>query len=355
MEKLLLEACLELLQTGAVAGIQDMGAAGLTCSTCETAARGGTGIEIELAKVPQRATGMTPYEILLSESQERMLLIVRKGKEAQVQRIFEKWGLSWAEIGRVTDSGRMVVRHCGAVVVDVPAKALADESPVYRRESRRPAYLDDCWSLTLDHIPFREEPQTALPKLLAWPTIASKNWVYRQYDYTVRNGTALFPGSDAAVIRVKRDSLPEILDTASPDELFPEKYLALTLDGNAAYVYLDPYEGGRLAVAEAARNLACSGALPIGVTDNLNYGSPHNPELFWQMQESVRGIAEACDFFDAPVIGGNVSLYNQNPMGAVDPTPVIAMVGQIEDKNCITSQWFKKEGGRDSAFWEGGE
>lgn len=345
MEKLLLEACLELLQTGAVAGIQDMGAAGLTCSTCETAARGVTGIEIELAKVPQRASGMTPYEILLSESQERMLLIVRKGREAQVKRIFERWGLSWSEIGRVTDGGQMVVRHCGAVVVDVPAKALADEAPVYRRESRRPAYLDDCWRLTLDRVSFREEPQSALLKLLEWPTIASKNWVYRQYDYTVRNGTALFPGSDAAVIRVKQDSLPEISDTASPPgKPFPEKYLALTLDGNAVYVYLDPYEGGRLAVAEAARNLACSGALPIGVTDNLNYGSPHNPELFWQMQESVRGIAEACDFFDAPVIGGNVSLYNQNPKGAVDPTPVIAMVGQIEDEDCITSQWFKEEG-----------
>lgn len=344
MEKLLLEACLELLQTGAVAGIQDMGAAGLTCSTCETAARGGSGIEIELAKVPQRASGMTPYEILLSESQERMLLIVRKGKEAQVKRIFEKWELPWSEIGRVTDGGRMVVRHRGAVVVDLPAKALADEAPVYRREGRRPAYLEDCWRLTLDHVSFWEEPQAALPKLLDWPTIASKNWVYRQYDYTVRNGTALFPGSDAAVIRIKRDSLPETPDDSSPGKPFPEKYLALTLDGNAAYVYLDPYEGGRLAVAEAARNLACSGALPIGVTDNLNYGSPHNPELFWQMRESVRGIAEACDFFDAPVIGGNVSLYNQNPKGAVDPTPVIAMVGQIEDEDCITSQWFKKEG-----------
>ncbi len=344
MEKLLLEACLELLATGAVAGIQDMGAAGLTCSTCETAARGGTGIEIELSKVPQRGPSMSPYEIMLSESQERMLIIVHKGREDEVKRIFDKWDLPWAEIGFVTDTGQMVVRHHGEVVVDLPAKKLADEAPVYHRESRRPAYLDQTEAFSLEEVRFDNGVEAVLPKLLAWPTIASKNWVYRQYDYTVRNGTALFPGSDAAVLRVKEDSLPELSEGAQPEKAFPEKFLALSLDCNASYVYLDPYEGGRLAVAEAARNLACSGAVPLGSTDNLNYGNPHDPELFWQLKESVRGVAEACEFFNAPVTGGNVSLYNQNPSGAIDPTPVIGLVGQIEDEESITSQWFKDEG-----------
>ena len=343
MEKLLLEACLELLATGAVAGIQDMGAAGLTCSTCETAARGGTGIEIELNKVPQRGPGMTPYEIMLSESQERMLIIVHKGREDEVKRIFDKWDLPWAEIGFVTDTGQMVVKFNGEVVVDLPAKKLADEAPIYQRESRRPAYLDETEKLTLSDLGFETSAGDVLPKLLGWPTIASKNWVYRQYDYTVRNGTALVPGSDAAVIRIKEDSLPELSQGAPSTEPFPEKYLALSLDCNATYVYLDPYEGGRIAVAESARNLACSGAVPLGSTDNLNYGNPHDPELFWQLKESVRGVAEACAHFNAPVTGGNVSLYNQNPNGAIDPTPVIALVGQIEDEDSITSQWFKDE------------
>ena len=344
MEKLLLEACLELLATGAVAGIQDMGAAGLTCSTCETAARGGTGIEIELDKVPQRGPAMSSYEIMLSESQERMLIIVHKGREDEVKRVFEKWDLPWAEIGFVTDTGQMVVRHHGEVVVDLPAKKLADEAPIYHRESRRPSYLDRTDAFALSDIRFDVPTAEALPRLLAWPSIASKNWVYRQYDHTVRNGTALFPGSDAAVLRIKEDSLPELSQGAPSEGDFPEKFLALSLDCNATYVYLDPYEGGKLAVAEAARNLACSGAIPLGSTDNLNYGNPHDPELFWQLKESVRGVAEACEFFNAPVTGGNVSLYNQNPSGAIDPTPVICLVGQIEDEDSITSQWFKEEG-----------
>ena len=343
MEKLLLEACLELLATGAVAGIQDMGAAGLTCSTCETAARGGTGIEIELDKVPQRGPAMSSYEIMLSESQERMLIIVHKGREDEVKRVFDKWDLPWAEIGFVTDTGQMVVRHHGEVVVDLPAKKLADEAPVYHRESRRPAYLDRTEAFTLGDARFDVPTAEALPKLLAWPTIASKNWVYKQFDHTVRNGTAMFPGSDAAVLRIKEDSLPELSQGAPPEGDFPEKFLALSLDCNATYVYLDPYEGGKIAVAEAARNLACSGAIPLGSTDNLNYGNPHDPELFWQLKESVRGVAEACKFFNAPVTGGNVSLYNQNPNGAIDPTPVIGLVGQIEDEDSITSQWFKDE------------
>jgi phosphoribosylformylglycinamidine synthase len=340
MEKLVCEACLELLATGAVAGIQDMGAAGLTCSTCETAARASTGIEIELAKVPQRAPNMTPYEIMLSESQERMLIIVKAGREDEVKRIFDKWDLPWAEIGRVTDTGQMVVKHNGEVVVDIPAKKLADEAPVYHPEKREPAYLQEVQAFSLDSIPLSKDFTGDLKRLIAFPTIASKNWVYRQYDHMVRDGSAICPGSDAAVIRIKPDSLPETGGAVS----FPEKYIALTVDCNASYVYLDPYEGSKIAVAEAARNLACSGASPLGTTDNLNFGNPHNPELFWQLSESVRGLAEACRAFNAPVTGGNCSLYNQSPQGPIDPTPTIAMVGLIEKREHITTQWFKDEG-----------
>ncbi|WCJ59254.1 phosphoribosylformylglycinamidine synthase subunit PurL [Fontisphaera persica] len=345
MEKLLVEACLELLATDAVAGIQDMGAAGLTCSTCETAARAGTGIEIELDRVPQRAPNMSAYEIMLSESQERMLIIVKKGREAEVQRIFDKWDLPWAQIGVVTDTGRMVVKHHGQVVADIPAAKLANDAPVYHRESRPPAYFAVTRAFTPAQLPDTTQPMAVLKKLLAWPTIASKNWVYRQYDHMVRNGTVVLPGSDAAVVRLKEDCLP-VLPAGSPaaGRPVPEKYLALTSDCNAAYVYLDPYEGGKAAVAEAARNLACSGARPLGVTDNLNFGNPHNPELFYQLKEAVRGVAEACRVFDAPVTGGNCSLYNQSPDGPIDPTPTVAMVGIIEKREHITTQWFKTEG-----------
>ncbi len=344
MEKLVMEATLELLATGAVAGIQDMGAAGLTCSTCETAARGGTGIEIELQKVPQRAADMTPYEMLLSESQERMLIIVTKGREAEVQRIFDKWDLPWAEVGFVTDTGQMVVKNHGVTVVDLPAKKLADEAPIYQREAKEPAYLEAVRAFSLDTVADLTDPTDTLQNLLAWPSIASKNWVYRQYDYTVRNGTVVFPGSDAAVIRIKSDALP-VLPDDSPNKgkEVPDKFLAMSVDCNATYVYLDPYEGGKIAVTECARNLACSGATPLGTTDNLNFGNPHNPELFWQLKESVRGLAEACTAFNAPVTGGNVSLYNQNPNGAIDPTPTVAMVGLIEKEEHITTQWFKDE------------
>jgi phosphoribosylformylglycinamidine synthase len=342
MEKLVCEACLELLATGAVAGIQDMGAAGLTCSTCETAARAGTGIEIELNKVPQRVPNMTPYEIMLSESQERMLIIVKRGREDEVKRIFEKWDLPWAEIGVVTDTGEMVVRYNGRIVADIPAKLIANESPIYHREAREPAYLAEVRAFTLDPVPDCTDPGSALRSLLAWPTIASKNWVYRQYDHMVRDGSVVCPGSDAAVIRIKEDSLPV---SANGPKAAPavEKLIAMTVDGNGGYVYLDPYEGGKIAVAEAARNLACSGAVPLGVTDNLNYANPHNPELFWQLRESVRGLADACRAFDTPVTGGNCSLYNQSPAGPIDPTPTIAMVGLIERSEHITTQWFKDE------------
>jgi phosphoribosylformylglycinamidine synthase len=343
MEKLVCEACLELLATGAVAGIQDMGAAGLTCSTCETAARAGTGIEIELNKVPQRAPNMTPYEIMLSESQERMLIIVHKGREEEVKRIFDKWDLPWAEIGFVTDTGRMVVKHSGKVVADIPAKKIADESPVYQREAKEPEYLKAVRAFRLEGTPDTTDAGSDLKKLLAWPTIASKNWVYRQYDHMVRDGTAVCPGSDAAVLRIKADSLPD--DAKSEISNFKsEKLVAMSVDCNGGYVYLDPYEGGKIAVAESARNLACSGAVPLGVTDNLNFGNPHKPELFWQLKESVRGLAEACRAFNAPVTGGNCSLYNQSPAGPIDPTPTVAMVGLIEKPEHITTQWFKDEG-----------
>ena len=340
MEKLCMEACLELLATGAVAGIQDMGAAGLTCSTCETAARGGTGIEIDLAKVPQRSPGMVPYEILLSESQERMLIIVEKGREEEVKRIFDKWDLPWAEIGSVTGTGQMVVKNHGEIVADLPAAKLADEAPVYQREAKEPAYLRGVRNFTLDAIEDQDDPHKTLEKLLEWPSIASKNWVYRQYDHMVRANTMVNPGSDAAVIRIKADSVPG----GGKEADFPEKLIALAVDCNAVHVYLDPYEGSKAAVAECARNLACTGAVPIGTTDNLNFGNPHNPELFWQLKESVRGLAEGCVAFNAPVTGGNVSLYNQNPNGAIDPTPTVAMVGLIEQKEHITTQWFKDEG-----------
>ena len=341
MEKLVCEACLELLATGCVAGIQDMGAAGLTCSTCETAARAGTGIEIELDKVPQRAPNMTSYEIMLSESQERMLIIVRKGHEAEVRRIFEKWDLPASEIGFVTDTGRMVVKQHGHIVADIPAKKIADESPIYQRESRVPAYLEEVRGFSLDAITDTESPVADLKTLLAWPTIASKNWVYRQYDHMVRDNTIVAPGSDAAVLRIKGDSVPEGTGNGKP---VPDKFIAVSVDCNGGYVYLDPYEGGKIAVAEACRNLACAGAVPLGATDNLNFGNPHNPELFYQLEESVRGLAEACKHFNAPVTGGNCSLYNQSPNGPIDPTPTVAVVGLIEKPEHITTQWFKDDG-----------
>ncbi len=348
MEKLVCEACLELLATGAVAGMQDMGAAGLTCSTCETAARAGTGIEIELDRVPQRAPGMSSYEIMLSESQERMLIVVHKGREEEVKKVFDKWDLPWAEIGFVTDTGRMVVRHGGRVVVDLPAKQLADEAPVYHREAAEPAYLAAVRSFRLDGIPDAGDRVGELKSVLGDSTVASKNWVYRQYDHMVRDGSVVCPGSDAAVIRIKADSLPvmsEAVKAVAGNRPVPEKLVAFTVDCNGTYVYLDPYEGGKAAVTEACRNLACSGAVPIGSTDNLNFGNPHHPEIFWQLKESVRGLAEACRAFQAPVTGGNVSLYNQRgSLGAIDPTPTVAVVGLIEKIEHVTTQWFKQAG-----------
>ena len=326
-EKLLLEACLELLATDAVAGIQDMGAAGLTCSTCETASRGGTGVEIDLAKVPKREPGMTPYEILLSESQERMLIIAKRGRENTVREIFAKWDVPCAEIGRVTDDGMMRVRNSETLAAEIPAKPLADEAPLYSREARRPiAKSED--SAELNKNISASSAVESLRQLLRDPTIASKNWVYRQYDHTVRTGTVVRPGSDAAVFHLRAAN----------------KFLAATTDCNSLYCRLDPREGGRIAVAEAARNLTCSGAMPLAVTDNLNFGNPYKPENFWQLRESVEGMAEACRAFGTPVVGGNVSLYNESPAGVVDPTPTVAMVGLIEKEAHITTQFFKNAG-----------
>jgi phosphoribosylformylglycinamidine synthase subunit PurL len=319
--KLLLEACLELLASGCVAGIQDMGAAGLTCSTCETASRGGTGIQIDLAQVPQREFGMTPYEILLSESQERMLIIVEHGREATVKEIFDKWDLPYACVGEVTDDGMMRVLNHGHTEVEIPADKLANDAPVYAREAMANLQVPE---LRLEDIPMAD-PHESLVQLLADPTIASKNWVYRQYDHTVRAGTVVPPGSDAAVFYVRE----------------ADKYLAATADCNSLYCKLDPREGARIAVAEAARNLVCSGATPLAITDNLNFGNPYHPEIFWQLREAVEGLAEACSRFGMPVTGGNVSLYNQNPRGAIDPTPTVGMIGVIGQECWITRQNFR--------------
>src|SRR6266576_3299182 len=307
-----------------------MGAAGLTCSTCETASRGGTGIEIDLAKVPKREPGMTPYEILLSESQERMLIIAKRGQENVVREIFDKWDVPCAEIGRVTNDGMMRVRNNGSLAAEIPAKPLADEAPLYSREARKGTadYTDDADWIQKISAKSATSAFESLRELLRDPTIASKNWVYRQYDHMVRTGTVVRPGSDAAVFYIREAN----------------KILAATTDCNSLYCALDPREGGRIAVAEAARNLTCSGATPLAVTDNLNFGNPYKPENFWQLREAVEGIAETCRTFGTPVVGGNVSLYNESPAGVVDPTPTVAMVGLIEQEEHVTTQFFKAEG-----------
>jgi phosphoribosylformylglycinamidine synthase subunit PurL len=333
-EKLLLEACLELIARDAVAGIQDMGAAGLTCSTCETASRAGSGIEIDLSRVPRREPGMTAYETMLSESQERMLIIAKRGREDVVREVFDKWDVPCAEIGRVTNDGIMRVRNNGAIAAEIPARALADEAPAYSREAKKPSVAASLRDARASLAERRLQDVTqaeildALRQLLCDPTIASKNWVYRQYDHTVRTGTVVKPGSDAAVFVVR----------------YANKILAATTDCNSFYCALDPRQGGKIAVAEAARNLTCSGARPLAVTDCLNFGNPYKPQNFWQLREAVEGVAEACRVFGTPVTGGNVSLYNESPLGVVDPTPTIAMVGLIDKEEHITTQWFKDQG-----------
>jgi phosphoribosylformylglycinamidine synthase subunit PurL len=333
MEKLLLEACLELYEhPEAVVGVQDMGAAGLTCSTCETASRGDSGIEVELDQVPQRESGMTPYEIMLSESQERMLIIVRKGHEETVRKIFEKWDLDAAEIGFVTDTGRCVIKHHGQVVADIPAHPLAADAPLYRREAKEPADLAQRQSLNFEQeIALPQDLQPLLPRLLSASSIASKRWIYRQYDHMVQKNTVMVPGSDAAVIRIP----------TGPGKV---KFLSMASDCNGRYCWLDPREGAKVATAECCRNLTMTGATPIGLTDNLNFGNPHHTEVFWSLREAVEGMSEACRAFGIPVTGGNVSLYNQSPSGAIDPTPVVAVVGLIDQAEHITPSSFRSAG-----------
>ncbi|MBM4455766.1 MAG: phosphoribosylformylglycinamidine synthase subunit PurL [Verrucomicrobia bacterium] len=332
--KLLFEACLELYaRPDLVVGVQDMGAAGLTCSTCETASRGGSGIEIELRKVPQRETGMTPFETLLSESQERMLIIVRKGRERELKEIFARWGLDAAEIGTVTDTGRVVVMEGGKVVADLPARMLADDAPVYERAAMTPAKLAEKQKYDLGKIlPAQPRVKEDLLKLARSPATGSRRWVWNQYDHMVGLRTVVRPGSDAAVLRVEKPGGGWVR-------------VAMTLDGNGRWCAQDPREGSKALVAEACRNLACAGAVPLGLTDNLNYGNPHDPELFWQLREGVEGMAEACRAFDLPVTGGNVSLYNQSPSGPIHPTPVVGVVGKVDEGVKLAPAVFSTGGG----------
>jgi phosphoribosylformylglycinamidine synthase len=328
MEKLLLEACLEVMQTDALVGIQDMGAAGLTCSTCEMGSRGGAGVEIDVATVPQRESGMTPYEIMLSESQERMLLVVKRGREAEVERIFEKWDLHAVHIGQVTTDGRMRVKDHGTVVADIPTAALTDEAPVYKRPMAQPAYLAEAQQLSLGSLDAPPPVADVLRRLLASPGIASKRWVYRQYDHMVRTNTLVFPGMGAGVVRVKETG----------------RALALSVDGNGRFVYLDPFHGAQLAVAEAARNVACAGATPIGATNCLNFGNPEKADIMWQFARAVEGIGAACRALDIPITGGNVSLYNETDGRGVLPTPVLGVVGLIEHADTAVRRMFRGDG-----------
>lgn len=327
-EKLLIEATLEALKTGHITGIQDMGAAGITCSTCETSAKAGTGMKVDVRKVPVRETGMSPYEIMLSESQERMLAIVKKGHEEEVAKVFKKWGLQAVVIGEVTDDGLVHVFDGDELVAEVPAKSLADDAPTYYLKTSEPEYLKGVQNYDLSGLVEPLNYNDALMQLMTSCSIASKEWVYQQYDHMVQTNTMVLPGSDAAVLRIR--------DT--------KKAVAVTTDCNGRYCYLDPFKGAQIAVAEAARNLACSGARPIGATDCLNFGNPEKPEAFWQFEQAVKGMAEACDFFGAPVVSGNVSFYNETPEQSIYPTPVVGMLGLLNDaeKRCTAN--FKKTG-----------
>jgi len=375
LEKLLLEACLEAMRSGAVAGIQDMGAAGLTSSSCEMAARAGNGIELDLSLVPQREEGMTAYEIMLSESQERMLIVAHAGRERQVVDIFRKWDLDAVVIGRVTDTGSVVVVHHGERLADIPSKYLTDEAPRYERPMKAPeaggvvadagrevnnvltggragaespnpsvvnsdeldGLLDAPSRLTTP--PPAANCGDALRRLLASPNLSSKDWVYRQYDHMVRTNTAVLPGADAAVVRIKET----------------RRALAMCLDGNGRYCAVSPREGARLVVAEAARNVVCVGARPLAVTNCLNFASPERPEVMWAFSEVIDGMAEACRALGTPVISGNVSFYNETEGRGIHPTPVVGMVGLVEDVRRVVTQGFKREGHLVALFGETGE
>ncbi|MDH7514520.1 MAG: phosphoribosylformylglycinamidine synthase subunit PurL [Bacteroidota bacterium] len=333
-EKLLLEATLEIIREGLVIGIQDMGAAGITCSATEMSARGEAGMRIDLDRVPVREENMSAYEIMLSESQERMLVVVRKGCEDRVREIFKKWDLHAVIIGEVTDDGYVTVSHGGEIVAHAPAESfvLGGGAPVYTREEQRPTYLDVTGAFHPSSIPVPRDTTYILRLLISAPNIASKKWAYEQYDTSVRTNTVQGPGGDAAVIRIKGT----------------RKALAVSTDCNGRYVYLNPRKGTMIAVAEAARNVVCTGAEPLAITNCLNFGNPYKPEIFYQFAEAVRGMGEACRALGTPVTGGNVSFYNEDPEGAVYPTPVIGMLGLIEDIDLITTSFFTSPG--DSVF-----
>ncbi len=328
-EKLLLEACLEAMATGAVVGIQDMGAAGLACCTSEMPARSGTGMAVELASVPQREENMSAYELLLSESQERMLLVAARGREDEVRRVFAKWELDAVQIGEVTADADLAVRHRGEEVARVPVEALA-EAPKYEKPYAAPAWLKELVAFDPLTLPAPADYGEALVALMGAPAIASKEWAYRQYDQQVGVNTLVLPGSDASVLRVKGT----------------RRAIAVSTDGNGRQVFLDPRRGAAMAVCEAARNVSCAGGLPLGVTDCLNFGSPERPEILWQLAEAVEGIAEACRALELPVVGGNVSLYNETNSLAILPTPIVGVVGLLEDAGQLATQWFKGAGHR---------
>jgi phosphoribosylformylglycinamidine synthase len=328
-EKLLLEACLEAMATGAVVGIQDMGAAGLACCTSEMPARSGTGMEVELSAVPQRETEMTPYELLLSESQERMLLVGARGRDEELRRVFAKWELDAVKIGEVTAGPELVVRHRGAQVACVPVEALAD-GPRYDKPHAAPAWLAERQAFDPLSLPEPVDCGETLLALMGSPTIASKAWAYRQYDQQVGINTLVLPGSDAAVLRIKGT----------------RRAIAVSTDGSGRQVFLDPRRGGALAVCEAARNVSCAGGRPLGVTDCMNFGSPERPEILWQFAEAIDGIAEACRALEVPVVGGNVSFYNETSGQAILPTPICGVVGVLEDAGRLATQWFKAAGHR---------
>jgi phosphoribosylformylglycinamidine synthase len=327
-EKKLLEACLELFKTDSVVGIQDMGAAGLTSSAVEMATRAGAGMELDIDKVPRREEGMTPYEVMLSESQERMLMVVKKGTVDQVKKLFTRWGLAAEVVGRVTADGKIRVRDGGEVVADIDLKKLHDATPKFSRLDSPPFDLLKRRKLDVNSIPVPKDLNEALKTLLASPNLCSKKWIWRQYDHQVMTNTLVKPGSDAAIVRVKGTN----------------KALAMSLDCNSRYCWLNPRLGAAQAVAEATRNVACSGAKPLAVTDCLNFGSPENHEVMWEFTQSIIGVAEACEALGTPVVSGNVSFYNQTEENPIWPTPQIGAVGLIEDASKIVEQYFKAEG-----------
>jgi phosphoribosylformylglycinamidine synthase II len=327
-EKVLLEACLEAMRTGAIVGIQDMGAAGLTSSAFEMAGRGGTGVRLDLDRVPLREAGLTPYEMMLSESQERMVIVARRGRREEVGRVFRRWGLEVVRIGEVTDTGRAVIVHRGATVADMPVSPLTEQAPVYRRPVKEPSDLRERWQTP--EVPEPSNPIKTLRDLLATPELASKEWIWRQYDHTVRTNTVRGPGGDAAVLLLKGT----------------DSGIALTCDVNPVYCSLDPRRGGAQAVTEAVRNLATTGAEPVGLTDCLNFGNPENPEVSWQFREAVRGMSAACRALGVPVVSGNVSFYNETNGVSIPPTPTVAMVGVIPEIERVPTSFFRRAGDR---------